>query len=92
LTHATPRGRGDTGDEIDNGLSLRVVGLEELGGVFFCRSSNLTNHDDSVGLFVLEEDGEGVNEVCTSEGITTDSVDVLVGGCLRRAFESLDTR
>lgn len=77
VAHATARGSGDTSDEADNGLAVaNSVGLlEELGGVLFGRSTNLTNHDDTVGLGVLSEDLEAVDEVGAVEGVTTNTDD-----------------
>lgn len=73
----TPTGRrGDTGDERDNGLLLLLVGLaEEVRGVLLGGTTNLTDHDDTVGLGVLEEDLEAVDEVGAAEGVTADTDD-----------------
>lgn len=54
---------------------MDVVGLEELGGILLGGTTNLTDHDDTVGLGVLEEDLEAVNEVGAGEGVTTDTDD-----------------
>ena len=75
MTHAAAGGSGDTGNERDGGLVVDVVGLEELGGILLGGTTNLTDHDDTVGLGVLEEDLEAVNEVGAGEGVTADTDD-----------------
>jgi len=73
----TPTGRRrDTGDERDNGLLLLLVGLtEEVRGILLGGTTDLTDHDDTVGLGVLEEDLEAVDEVGAAEGVTADTDD-----------------
>ena len=73
VTHAAAGGRADTGDEADGGLVVLVVGLDELGSILLGATTNLTNHDDTLGLGVLEEDAEAVDEVGTGEGVTTNT-------------------
>lgn len=73
VTHAAAGGSGDTGDEGNSGLVVDVVGLEELGGVLLGGTTNLTDHDDTVGLGVLKEDLQAVDEVGAGEGVTTDT-------------------
>lgn len=75
VTHTAARGSADTSDEADSRLVVLVVGLEELGGVLLGATTNLTNHDDTLGLGVLKEDTKAVNEVGTGEGVTTDTND-----------------
>jgi len=75
VTHSSTGRSRDTSDEADNGLTtVDSVGLlEELGGVLLGRTTNLTNHDDTVGVGVLSEDLEAVDEVGTGEGVTANS-------------------
>lgn len=73
VTHAAAGGSGDTGDEGDSGLVVDVVGLEELGGVLLGGTTDLTDHDDTVGLGVLKEDLQAVDEVGAGEGVTADT-------------------
>lgn len=73
VTHAAAGGSGDTGNEGDSGLVVDVVGLEVLGGILLGGTTNLTDHDDTVGLGVLEEDLEAVDEAGAGEGVTTDT-------------------
>lgn len=75
VTHAAAGGSGDTGDEGHGGLVVDVVRLEELGSILLGGTTNLTNHDDTVGLGVLEEDLQAVDEVGAGEGVTTDTDD-----------------
>ena len=77
VAHAAARGSGDTGDEGDDGLAavLGVVLLEEIGSLLLGGTTDLTDHDDTVGLAVLEEDLEAVDEVGTAEGVTADADD-----------------
>ena len=75
MAHAASlRGR-DARDEADDGLVFWVVGFQKLGRVFLSRPSDLSNHDDSVRLVVLQEHRQRVDEVCTREGVTADSGD-----------------
>lgn len=73
VTHATAGGSADTSDEADSGLVVDVVGLEELGSILLGATTDLTNHDDTISLGVLEEDLEAVDEVGAGEGVTTDT-------------------
>ncbi|KAI6771004.1 hypothetical protein HG531_009859 [Fusarium graminearum] len=77
VTHSSSRGSGDTSDEADDGLAtVDGVGLlEELGGVLLGGTTNLTNHDDTVGVGVLGEDLEAVDEVGAGEGVTANTDD-----------------
>ena len=75
VTHTTARGSANAGDETNGGLVVLVVGLEELGSILLGATTDLTNHDDTVGLLVLEEDLQAVDEVGAGEGVTTDTDD-----------------
>lgn len=75
VTHPTTGGCTDTGDEADGGLVVLVVGLEEFGRIFLGATANLTNHDDTLGLRVLEEDAQAVDEVGARERVTTNAND-----------------
>ena len=77
VAHAAARGSGDTGNEADDGLSTAdSVGLlEELGGILLGGTTDLTNHDDTIGLLVLSEDLEAVDEVGAGEGVTANTDD-----------------
>lgn len=73
VTHTATRRGTDTSDEADRGLVVLVVGLDELGSILLGTTTNLTNHDDTLGLGVLEEDAQAVDEVGTGEGVTTNT-------------------
>lgn len=77
MTHATAGGSRDTGNEADDGLAAvyGVILLQELGCVLLGGATNLTNHDDTVRLLILEEDVETVDEVGAGEGVTADADD-----------------
>lgn len=45
------------------------------GGLLFSFTSDFSNHDDSLGLWVVDELREYVNEVCSIERITADAND-----------------
>jgi len=75
VTHSPAWRRRDTSNEADNWLASSVVLLQEVGSILLGRTTNLTNHDDSVRLFVLEENLQAVDEVGSREGITADSDD-----------------
>lgn len=75
MAHTAARGSADTSDEANSRLVVLVVGLEELGGVLLSTTTNLTNHDDTLGLGVLKEDTKAVNEVGTRERVTADTND-----------------
>jgi hypothetical protein len=73
VTHSPAWWGRDTGDEADNRLVGRVVLLQEVGGVLLSGTTNLTNHNDTVSLFILEEDFQAVDEVGSGEGVTTNA-------------------
>ncbi|KAI6776289.1 hypothetical protein HG530_000234 [Fusarium avenaceum] len=75
VTHSSTGRSRDTSDEADNGLAaVDGVGvLEELGGVLLSGTTNLTDHDDTVGVGVLGEDLKAVDEVGAGEGVTTNT-------------------
>lgn len=75
VTHPTTRGRTDTGDEADSRLVVLVVGLEEFGRILLSATANLSNHDDTLGFRVLEEDAQAVDEVGARERVTTNAND-----------------
>jgi hypothetical protein len=65
VTHTSARRSRDTSNEGDNGLVGSVVLLEEVCSILLGGTTNLTNHDDTISLGVLEEDLEAVDEVST---------------------------
>lgn len=75
VAHTAARGSRNTGDEGNGGLVVDVVGLEVLGGVLLGGTTDLTDHDNTVGLGVLEEDLQAVDKVGARERVTTDTDD-----------------
>ena len=60
-------------DEADRWQVAVVVGAEPLSGFLLSLATDLTNHDDTLGLGVINELGQHIDEVCAVEGVTTDS-------------------
>src|SRR5216684_4378326 len=72
MAHA-PAGRcGGAGDETDHRL-LGLAALEELRRLFLGRAADLADHDDRLGLLVLEEEFEAVDEIGAVDGIAADA-------------------
>ena len=60
-------------DEADSWQVTVVIGAEPLSGFLLSLATDLTNHDDTLGLGVINELGQHIDEVCAVEGVTTDS-------------------
>lgn len=73
VAHSSAWRSTDTSNEADGRLVGLVLALEESSGVFLGATADFTDHDDSVGLLVLKEDTEAVNEVGSGEGVTADT-------------------
>lgn len=76
VAHSSAGGSRDTGNEGADGLghvSGLVVLLQELGSLLLGGTSDLSDHDDTVSLLVLEEDLEAVDEVGSGKGVTSDT-------------------
>merc|ERR1712165_493158 len=75
MSHPPARGSGHASDEADHwlGVGARVVFLQVLSSLLLGLSSDLTNHDDSLGLVVVDEALKAVDEVGAVEGITADA-------------------
>ncbi len=54
-------------------MTNRVVLLQKLCGPFFRLSTNLSDHDDSLRVGVLDEDVEAVGEVGPVERVSADA-------------------
>lgn len=94
VAHSASWWCGDTGNERHDWLASSVVLFQEIGRLLLGRTSNLANHDDTVGLTILEEDAQAVDEVGAGEWVTADTdneglsqtglgglVDGLIGQC-----------
>mmetsp|Transcript_44063 Transcript_44063/g.58469 ORF Transcript_44063/g.58469 Transcript_44063/m.58469 type:complete len:225 (+) Transcript_44063:274-948(+) len=73
VAHAAAGGRSLAGDEADDGQVAVVVGAEPLSGLLLGLAADLTNHDDTFSLGIVDELGEHVNEVGAVEGVATDA-------------------
>jgi hypothetical protein len=75
VTHATAWRGSLSSDEADNGQVAVVVSTKPVCGLFLGLSADLTNHDNSLCLRIVNEHGKDINEVGAVERITTDSND-----------------
>ena len=75
VTHATAWRGSLSSDEADNRQVAVVVCAKPVCGLFLGLSADLTNHDDTLGLRIVNELSQDINEVGAVEGITTDSND-----------------
>lgn len=75
MTHSPPRGRRDPCNEAHRRFVLRILLLQELRRVLLCTAANLANHDDTIRLFIFQEDFEAVDEVCAGEWVAADADD-----------------
>ncbi len=75
MAHAAAGGSGETSNEADDRLAVgaNVVSLEVSSTLLLGRATDLTDHDDTLGLGVLHELAENVDEVSAVERITTDA-------------------
>ena len=73
VAHSAAWWRGNACDKAYHRLVWVTVLLEPFCCVFFCGSANLTNHNNTLGLGVVREALEAVDEVCAIEGVATDA-------------------
>lgn len=73
MSHSASWWSRDTGDERNNWLASSIVLLQEIGSLLLSRSSNLSNHDDTIGLTILKEDSQAVDEIGSGEWVTADT-------------------
>lgn len=76
VAHTTARRSRDTSNERGDGLGNsagQVVLLEEISSILLGGTTNLTNHNDSVGLLIFQKDLEGINKVGAREGVTANT-------------------
>ena len=71
MTHGLALGSGEAGNITDDGLGH--VRLDEVSSTLFSVSTDLTNHDDDLGLRVSLERSKGVDVRGSDDGVTTDS-------------------
>lgn len=75
MSHSASWWSRDTSDEADNWLASSVVLLQEIGSLLLSRSSDLSDHDDTISLTILKEDSQAVDEVGSGEWVTADTDD-----------------
>ena len=75
VSHAAAWRGSLSSDEADSRQVAVVVGAEPLGGLFLGLATDLTDHDDTFGLGIVNELSKNINEVSSVEGVTTDSDD-----------------
>ena len=75
MTHSPAGGRSHSSDEAHNWLRIctRVVLLQVLRSLLLRFTSNLTNHDDSLSLGIIDETLKAVDEIGAVEGIATNT-------------------
>jgi len=73
VTHATAWRSSLSSDEADDWQLTVVVLTEPLSGLLFGLSADLTDHDYTLGLGIIDKLSEDINKVGTVEGIATDT-------------------
>ena len=73
VTHATAWGSSLASNEADGRQVAVVVVAEPLSSFLLGLATDLTNHDDTLSLGVVDELTEDINEVGAVEGITTNT-------------------
>jgi hypothetical protein len=73
VAHTTAGRRSLPSDEADNWQVSGVVSLEPSSSFFFSLSTNLSNHNNALGLGVNHKSGKAINEVSSIKGITTNT-------------------
>ena len=75
VTHATAWRGSLSSDEADNGEVAVVVLADPFGSLFLGLTTDLSDHDDTLGLGVDNELTENIDEVSSVEGITANTDD-----------------
>ncbi len=86
VTHAAARGRGLASNEAKYGQLAVVVGSEPGSGLLLGLTTDLADHDDALGLGVVDELAQAVDEVGAVEGVATNAHD---GGLAKASSGSL---
>jgi hypothetical protein len=82
VAHRLAGRRGDAGDVADD--RLRHVLRDELGRLFLGRAADLAAHHDQLGLRVLLEERDDVDEARTRDGVAADADDARVAEAASR--------
>merc|ERR1719402_1417759 len=74
VAHPAARGSGDAGDKGNHrlGVGACVVLLKEISGCFLSGTTDLANHDYSLGVGIPNKDVETVDKVCSVERVSAD--------------------
>ena len=72
MTHALARRRLTAGNERRDRLILQIL-LDPLCGFLLCRAADLTDDEDGVGVGVVLEELERIDEVCALDGVAADA-------------------
>jgi hypothetical protein len=75
MTHSSSGGSGLASDETHDGQVAVIVLREPFSSLLFSLSSDLSNHDYSLGFGVTHKLLENIDEVGSVEGITSNSHD-----------------
>lgn len=73
VAHASAGGSGGAGDETHDGLVGVAVLSDPVGGVLLGLAADLADHDDALGLGVVGEALQAVNEVGAVERVASDA-------------------
>lgn len=73
VTHSTARRSSLASDETNNGQVAVVMLRQPLGSLLFSFTADLTNHDNTFSLRIIDELGEHIDEVGTVERITANA-------------------
>lgn len=75
VTHPTARRSRQTGNEGDHwlGLNALVVLHQIIGSLFLSDTTNLTDQDNTLGIRILQEDFQAIDEIGSVEGIASNA-------------------
>ena len=96
VTHSSAgRGSLSSNERNDREVSMVVSG-KPFSSLFFSFSTDFSNHDNSFGLWIVNEALEDIDEVSSVERITTNSdnsrLSEVLGGSLVNSFVGQSTR
>ena len=73
MSHPLPRRRTQPRNKTHNWFVFRVVRLDSLRSIFLSLSSDFSNHNDSLSLWILHEPRQHIYKVCPWEGVSANS-------------------
>ena len=71
MSHFLTRRRSNSSDIGTH--RFRNMCLDELSGFFFSRTTNFTDHDDRISLWIILKFAQAINEVGTRHWVSTDT-------------------